>query len=497
MTELARGRDVTRPAERRVRSPCLNPWPGYGIRPIGTCLASQPPFVIPAKAGIQWGGLLQSGRESLDSRLRGMTGLCKRIRLDRYVRNDHLPPGSAMTFIERLDRLLKARGASAVAVLAARMFTAVALVSFVPGPGLAQPPSPPTIDAVRLEGAARSWMQKHGAPALSVAIALDGEPVWSAGFGFSDPEHAVATSRTSYRLASVTKSITATAVMMLAEQGALDLDAPVQLYCPAYPAKRWPVTARLLLAHLGGVRHHSWREAIWPNTKRYTSVAAALEKFKDDDLEVEPGTQYLYSSPGYVILGCAIEGASGMSYERFVQERIFAPAGMVDTVPASTRASAATGTVFFSKGRLFKATGWLARRTQAPPIDVSDRLPAGGFMSTVDDMVRFALAVQHGRLVQDSTREQMWTRQRTADGKPLPFYGLGWLVGEPDPPKPKRVWNDGSQPGTRTFLYLQPTRDVVIALATNMDGAACEELVPVILEIIGPRPDSPVATQRD
>jgi CubicO group peptidase (beta-lactamase class C family) len=239
------------------------------------------------------------------------------------------------------------------------------------------------------------------------------------------------------------------------------------------------------------------REAIWPNTHRYESVAAALERFKDDDLEVKPGTKYLYSSLGYVILGCAIEGASGMSYERFVQEHIFAPAGMVETVPASSQTSATTRTAFYSKGSFFKVTGWFPRRTQAQAIDVSDRLPAGGFMSTVDDMARFAIALQDGRLVKGSTREQMWTRQRTSDGELLQFYGLGWLIGEPDSVKPKRVWNDGGQPGTRTFLYLQPTRGVVIALATNMDGAACEELVSVILEAIGLRSTPPGAAQHE
>jgi CubicO group peptidase (beta-lactamase class C family) len=329
-------------------------------------------------------------------------------------------------------------------------------------------------------------MQRHRAPALSVAIALDGQRAWSAGFGLANPTRKVsATSRTQYRLASVTKSITATAVMMLAETGVLDLDAPIQRYCPAYPQKRWPITARLLLAHLAGVRHHSKGEAMRPNTKHYESVTAALEYFKNDDLVAEPGTQYHYSSLGYTILGCAIEGASGTSYARFTRDHIFAPAGMSNTNPEDARTPSAGGTAYFSKGLFYKLTGKFARRTRAQSIDVSDRLPAGGLLSTVDDMMRFAIALQYGHLVSDSTRELMWTRQHTSDGKPLQFYGLGWLVGEADSLRPKRVWNDGSQPGTRTFLYLRPTQGIIIALATNMEGAPCEELVPLILEAIG------------
>ena len=356
----------------------------------------------------------------------------------------------------------------------------------MPRAGSTQASNPGTLDTMSIARAASAWMQRHRAPALSIAIAFDGQPVWSAGFGLANPAHNVlATSQTSYRLASVTKSITATAVMMLVERGVLDLDAPIQRYCPAYPPKRWPITARLLLAHLAGVRHHSKVEAMRPNTKHYESVSAALEYFKNDDLVAEPGTKYHYSSLGYTILGCAIEGASGTSYASFVREHIFAPAGMTNTTPEDARTPSPDGTAYFSKGLFYKLTGKFPRRTGAPSIDVSDRLPAGGLLSTVDDMVRFAIALQYGQLVSDSTRELMWTRQHTSDGKPLQFYGLGWLIGEADSLRPKRVWNDGSQPGTRTFLYLRPTQGIIIALATNMDGAACEELVPQILEAIG------------
>ena len=356
----------------------------------------------------------------------------------------------------------------------------------VPRPGSAQ--TSRTIDTVSIGRAASAWLKKHRAPAVSVAIALDGQPVWSAGFGFADPAKGVrATSQTSYRLASVTKSITAAAVMMLAEQGKLDLDAPIQRYCAAYPEKKWPITARLLLAHLAGVRHHSIGEVLRPNTHHFESVTAALETFKNDDLDKQPGSEYRYSSPGYTILGCAIEGASGKTYAAFVRENIFAPAGMHNTIPDDARKPNPTGTAYFSKGLFFKLTGTLARNTKAQLIDVSDRLPAGGLLSTVDDMALFAIALQYGKLVTDSTRDLMWTKQKTSDGKPLDFYGLGWLVGEPDSLRPKRVWNDGGQPGTRTFLYLRPTQGIIIALATNKEGAWCEELVSQILEAITPK----------
>jgi len=367
-----------------------------------------------------------------------------------------------------------------------------AVLLLMPRTGSTQASRAGKVDTMSIRRAISAWMQHHRAPALSIAIALDGQPAWSGGFGLADPANGVsATSRTSYRLASVTKSITATAVMMLAERGVLDLDAPIQRYCPAYPAKRWTITARLLLSHLAGVRHHSWSEAMWPNTRHFESVTASLEVFKDDDLVAQPGTQYRYSSPGYTILGCAIEGASGTSYANFVRDHIFAPAGMINTIPEDARVPSPSGTAYFSKGRIYKVTGKLPRSTSAPSIDVSDRLPAGGLLSTVDDMMRFAIAFQYGHLVSDSTRELMWARQHTSDGKLLEFYGVGWLVADADSLRPKRVWHDGGQPGTRTFLYVRPTQGIIIALMTNLEGAACEELVPQILDAIGQRQGTP------
>jgi serine beta-lactamase-like protein LACTB len=366
------------------------------------------------------------------------------------------------------------------------MLTLAALLA-VPRDGSTQTAPARAVDTVRIGQAVSAWMKQHRAPALSIAIALDGQPAWSSGFGFADPARGVrATSSTRYRLASVTKSITATAVMMLAEKGALDVDAPVQRYCTAYPTKRWPISARLLLAHLAGVRHHTWRESIWPNTRHYESVTASLDKFRNDDLQSQPGTKYRYSSPGYTILGCAIEGAGRTTYASYVRENILVTAGMVNTIPDDPRTPSPNGTAYFSKGLLYKLTGKFARLTTARPIDVSDRLPAGGWLSTADDMMRFAIALQYGRLVSDSTRALMWTRQHTSDGTPLQAYGLGWLVAEADSVRPKRVWNDGGQPGTRTFLYVRPTQGIIIALMTNMEGAMCEELVPKILEAIGP-----------
>ncbi len=110
---------------------------------------------------------------------------------------------------------------------------------------------------VQLENAISRFMAANGVPGVSVAVVENGAFEWSAGFGTADLENFVpATSRTLYRLASISKPITATAAMLLWQQGKLDLDAPIQKYCPAFPLKDAPITTRELLGHLGGIRHY-------------------------------------------------------------------------------------------------------------------------------------------------------------------------------------------------------------------------------------------------
>ncbi|MDQ3012889.1 MAG: beta-lactamase family protein [Acidobacteriota bacterium] len=327
----------------------------------------------------------------------------------------------------------------------------------------------------KIEAAASEWMTKHKAPAISIAVVTDNRLRWSKGFGFADHEKKIpATATTVYRLASITKSITATAVMQLVEQGKLELDAPVQKYCPAFPEKQWQVTSRQLLAHLGGIRHHRFTD---PSTRHFDSITDSLSFFKDDPLLHEPGTKYFYSTLGYSVLGCAIEGATKTSYMDYLREKIFKPAGMVRTQLDDLKAMIPNRARLYSKG----SNGEVR---DAPPVDTSGRLPGGGLVSTVEDLARFAIAIQQGKLVKAETLAQMWTRQKTRDGKPLQSYGLGWLIRDADGKEAKQVWNDGSQAGTRTYLYLIPEKGFAIALMTNLEKAFCEELVEPIISVV-------------
>ena len=142
-----------------------------------------------------------------------------------------------------------------------------------------------------------------------------------------------ATPQTVYPLGSITKTVTAAAALRLAELGDLDLDAPIQESCPAFPEKGHPITARQLLAHVAGIRHYDYRrfDEDLLNKKSYATLEDAMGKFSEDPLVAEPGSQYHYSSWGYVVLVCAIEGASDLSYAEAIQRDVLKPAGMEST----------------------------------------------------------------------------------------------------------------------------------------------------------------------
>ena len=177
----------------------------------------------------------------------------------------------------------------------------------------------------KLENTISNFMSASKVPGISAAVVQDGEVVWSAGFGMADLENSVpATSKTLYRLGSISKSITATAAMELWEQGKLDLDSPVQKYCPAFPQKPWPITTRELLGHLAGVRYYNVPETPYSesqsdpevgNTRHFENgIEAGMRFFANDPLLAQPGTHFNYSTQGYTLVGCAIEGASGEKY---------------------------------------------------------------------------------------------------------------------------------------------------------------------------------------
>jgi serine beta-lactamase-like protein LACTB len=320
-----------------------------------------------------------------------------------------------------------------------------------------RPTEPPP--EVIVETTVMSEMARLGIPGLTVAVVINGELKWTTGYGIADLENAVpARPETVYRLASISKPITAAAVLQLAEQGKLDLDAPIRKYVPAFPEKKWPVSLRQLLAHQGGIRHVMQDE--WHSTRHYASVADGLEIFKDDDLLFEPGTRAEYSTYGFNLLGLAVEAASGLSFVEYLKQNVFDPAGM-----EHTRADDPYEIIpFRAPGYLRNGSGEIVNSVLA---DTSNKIPGGGLVSTAGDVARFALALQSETLLKRGTLRRMFAAQKTLDGRTT-GYGLGWRVGTWK--GHREVWHHGGQPRVSTLLYMQPDRKLAIVFLANLEN---------------------------
>lgn len=317
----------------------------------------------------------------------------------------------------------------------------------------ASPPSSP-VDSI-----ARSVMAEHRLPSLSIAVAREGKIIDSKAYGLADLENGVPASvKTVYPLGSVTKTVTAAAALRLAEQGTLDLDVAIGNYCPAFPETQHAITVRRLLAHLGGVRHYDYRrfEEDFLNTKRFRSIDEALSKFATDPLVAEPGTKFHYSSWGYVLAGCALEGAAGSSYAEIIEAAVLQPSEMKQTTLGPS------GELIPHRARGYSAADDGSWRTTVC-FDASDRLPAGGLFGTPADFARFGIALLTGRILSPASLETMWSMQKTPAGEPT-GAGLGWSVSEDG----SEVFHGGTTVGGTAYLYIRPRDQIVVAFATNL-----------------------------
>lgn len=309
-----------------------------------------------------------------------------------------------------------------------------------------------------LQAGVRRLMAEHQTAGLSVGVRFHGQE-WAEGFGFARLEPPTpATAETSYRMASVTKTFTAVAIMQLVEQGKVDLDAEVQTYLPSFPKKRWPVTVRAVLSHLSGIdtyRNHK----LELHFKRHFTTAEALALFEDRALMHEPGTAFLYSTYGYDVLGAIVEAVSHESYGEYLQHHVFGPAGMTNSqvedlsVPDPARA---TG---------YRIRG--GRLVRSEQVDVSSRFGGGGTRSTVSDLLRYAKGLLEHSLVSQTSWAQMTLPARTADGR-FVDYGLGLGV------FPQHghllIEHMGAQSETTTLFLLVPSEGLAVALASNVEG---------------------------
>jgi CubicO group peptidase (beta-lactamase class C family) len=321
----------------------------------------------------------------------------------------------------------------------------------------------PTAAADARVAAARELLRADLArvPAAQVAVMAGGELVWSEAFGFADlSARRAATTTTRFRIASVSKPLTAAGLMRLVEAGKLDLDAPVQRYVPAFPVKQeGEITTRRLAGHLAGIRHYTGPDARLD--LNYSSVQTALKIFAADPLVVAPGTKYHYSTFAWTLVSAAMEKAAQRDFLAFMEAEVFAPLGMARTRPDRHGTLDAARATFYARG----AEG---KFHPAPKMNPSYKWAGGGFLSTAEDLARFGSALLQPGYLKAETLAEMFTSQKTTAGDSI-GYGIGWRVLHEA--GVVEYAHTGGQPGCTAVLLLRPEAKVVVAILTNVADA--------------------------
>jgi serine beta-lactamase-like protein LACTB, mitochondrial len=299
-------------------------------------------------------------------------------------------------------------------------------------------------------------------PGLSVAVAMDGKIVWSEGFGYADLEaKKPVTPTTRFRIASVSKSLTAAGLVLLVQRGQLDLDAPVQKYVPDFPLKpEGIVTTRLAAGHLAGFRHYRGSET---NLNRsFANVRDGLTIFENDPLLSSPGVKYNYSTYGWSLVSAVMESAAHRDFLDYMETEVFKPLGMEHTRPDRAGEVDPDRTLFYKK----RTDG---KFVEEAPINSSYKWAGGGFLSTPDDLVRFGSALLQSGYLNEESLKLLFTSQKTTDGK-ITGYGIGWFVRKDQEGWPY-YYHTGSQQGATSLIFLQPHRHLAVAVVCNLYGA--------------------------
>jgi len=321
----------------------------------------------------------------------------------------------------------------------------------------------------------RTSLVEQNLPGLSVAVGADGDIVWAEGFGWADLEKRVPVApEMKFRIGTASTALTSAAAGLLLQKGRLKLDEVIQAYVPAYPEKQWPVTLRQVMGHVAGVPSDGGDEGPL-FSKHCERPLDAVQFFANTSLRFEPGTEYRYSRYGWILVSAAVEAAAEEPFLTLMRKQIFEPLGMNDTLADSATAAIPNRvTAYFPRFAADPRYGPDLMRD----IDYSCYAGSSVFLSTPSDLVRFAMAINSGRLLQPATVQLLQTSLRLTSGQET-GYGLGWdlesvaLGGQ----QTRVVGHDGDSLGGMVASFMTfAEHGIVVSVTSNIPYAGTDSL---------------------
>lgn len=314
---------------------------------------------------------------------------------------------------------------------------------------------------------------------IAVAVVRGGDTLLMRGYGLADRESKrSATPNTVYRIASLTKHVTAAAIMRLVEQRKLGLDDDIGRYVPGFPLQGQRVTVRHLLNHTSGIPNITsgteWRRH-WNEDVRPDSVVGWVA---GQQLDFAPGSKLAYTNTGYILLGMIIERVSGRPYATYVQEELFRPLGLRQTAYCPSRTTDSLA-----------AKGYSVRDSQfVPAAYISMTIPfaAGGVCSSVSDFAAWQRAFHEARIVGATSYRQMVTPVPLTSGPPGD-YGFGLWIGRLGN-RHAFMHGGGINGFASTQVYI-PSDSLAVVLFANTDAFGVEGIALDLARlVVGVRP---------
>ena len=308
----------------------------------------------------------------------------------------------------------------------------------------------------------------------SVLIAKDGKIILSKGYGLADEENDVLnTTKTKFRIGSLTKQFTAMAILILQERGKLDVQDKICKYVKDCPASWQDITIHHLLTHTSGIPDYTQLPGFDGKITLPMSVMQTIQLFKEKPLEFKPGSRWSYSNSGYHLLGYIIEQASGTRYQVFLRENIFGPLDLKDT-------DYDNNTIVVKH----RAAGYASVGRKARYLDMSLPYSAGGLYSTVEDLYLWDQALYTDKLISKKSLALMFTPFAEVPGAP-PFaaYGYGWLISKPKIDHPF-VGHVGQIFGFASLIMRYPDDKVTLIVLSNLETTSIDGIQTTISDIV-------------
>ncbi|MBX9389729.1 serine hydrolase domain-containing protein [Streptomonospora nanhaiensis] len=354
---------------------------------------------------------------------------------------------------------------------AAGALTALALLGAFAGPGAPALADEAGAGAAELDRFAERYVERTGLPGAAVAVTRGQEVVLTAGYGH-DSDGAPLRADTPMRIASLSKSFTALAVMQLVEAGRVDLDRPVRTYLPEFrlaDPRGADITVRQLLDQSSGMSDRTFPEA---TRSQPDSLREAVARLRTAGLAADPGTDWNYHNPNYHVAARLVEVVSGRPFDAYLEQEVFAPAGMDDTTAAETTGAPVPGL----------ADGHIRAYGAAVAVPEPDQFAAGsgGIVSTAEDMARWLLVQANGG--RSDTGERLLSAEGVAETHTASANegrsALGWMRRVPeagDRARLPQVWHGGMLSTYSSYQFLVPETGYGVAVLFNSGMALTEE----------------------